>query len=971
MLRMDRGGLELLEREAEVRRLEALIADTSAGGASVLVIEGPSGIGKSALLEQAVRIAERAGMRVLTARGTEFERDFAWGVARQLLERPLLAAGRRESLLGGAARHAASALGLARPDEPAVDDPGFVATHGLYWLCVNLAAEQPLLIAVDDVHWADASSLRWLAYLARRLAGLPMLLALTARPAEPGSEHAVVSEIASEAGAEVMRPAVLTPAAVARLVRSRLSELAEEEFCAACHRTTGGNPFLVHELLAALAANRVEPTAAEAQRVAELGGEAISHSVLVRLKALPDGAARLAGALAVLGADAELRHTAALAGLDAEAAGDAADALAAVELIRVRRPLEFVHPIVAAAIYSNIPRAQRALMHRQAARLLADEGASPDHVAAQLVQSEPFSDPWAVEALRRAAANALERGAPGTAVAYLRRALLEPPSYDCRPIVLRELGSAELQAGDLTREATATQPCTVAHLEEAVELTAEPRERARITLELGEALWALQQHSPAISVFERGIAEAAETAPELATVLDARLAATALLDLQTAPLALRRLAALGELEGRSAPERALLGARAFAALLEGKPADVVAALATRPLGGKESLEEQTSPGALMHAAQALTCVDKLDDAERFYSQTIADARARGAVRPLTVALCWRSHLLFRRGALADAEADAREALDIASALGWKDDLPATRAFLADALAARGDLATALELLRPHLGAEEMPDYIGWNYLVYSRGCVRAALGDARQGLGDLLACGRRQARWQTSNPALIPWRSAAALVHAALGMRDEARTLVDDELTSARRFGAPRALGIALRATALVVGGDQGVGLLREAVGVLERSPAQLELARALTDLGAALRRQRQRAAAREPLRRALDLAHRGGAAPLAEQARIELLATGARPRRLVLTGLDALTASERRVAQMAADGRTNREIAEALFVTQRTIETHLSHVYRKLGITTRAELAQALAGEAPDHPIAHERKLVGSRSAS
>ena len=249
----------------------------------------------------------------------------------------------------------------------------------------------------------------------------------------------------------------------------------------------------------------------------------------------------------------------------------------------------------------------------------------------------------------------------------------------------------------------------------------------------------------------------------------------------------------------------------------------------------------------------------------------------------------------------------------------------------------------------------MPDYIGWNYLLYSRGCVRAALGDPRQGLEDLRSCGGRQARWQTSNPAVIPWRSAGALLYAALGRREEARRLAEEELSSARRFGAARALGGALRAAGLVAGGDKGVELLREAVGVLERSSAQLEFARALTDLGAALRRQRQRAAARDPLRRALDLAHRCGAGPLAEHARLELLATGARPRRVVLSGLDALTASERRVAQMAANGPTNREIAEALFVTQRTIETHLSHVYRKLGITTRSELAHALARDAPE----------------
>jgi DNA-binding CsgD family transcriptional regulator len=629
-----------------------------------------------------------------------------------------------------------------------------------------------------------------------------------------------------------------------------------------------------------------------------------------------------------------------------------------VDVIGVRRPLEFVHPIVAAAIYANIPASRRALAHRRAARLLAEDGASPDHVAAQLLHSEPLSDPWVVDVLRAAAASAIERGAADAAVGYLRRALVEPPGRDLRPIVLRELGSAELRAGGFTGYETSARAPAAAHLQQALELTGDSRERAEIGLELGEALWALQRHADAIAVFDRAIADAAGTAPEFALLVEARLLAAAFLDVSTAPLALRRMADLGETGATSAAERALLGVRALAKLLEGKSADVVAALAERALAGKERLEEQASPGALMHAAQALTCTDRIDDAERFYSQTIADARARGAVRPLTVALCWRSHLLFRRGALAEAEADAHEALDIAAALGWSDDLPASRAFLADALTARGDLPTARDLLRPDIAAEQMPDYIGWNYLLYSRGCVRAALGDARQGLDDLLACGHRQARWQTSNPAVIPWRSAAALVYTALERRDEARHLAAEEVSFAREFAAGRALGIALRAAGLVAGGETGIDLLREAVEMLERSPAQLELARALTDLGAALRRQGQRAAPREPLRRGLELAHRSGAAPLAERARTELLATGARPRRLVLSGLDSLTASERRVAQLAAEGNTNREIAQALFVTQRTIETHLSHVYRKLAITTRSDLAHALAREIPEPRI-------------
>jgi hypothetical protein len=277
MSRVERGrDCELLERDAEVARLEALIEGARAGAGSLLLVHGAAGVGKSRLLEEAAVRAEAAGMTGLTARGGELERDFAWGIVRQLFDRPVAATERRqrESLLRGAARQAAPVLGLQKTEESAAT-ASFLATHGLYWFCVNLASQRPLLIGVDDVHWADASSLRWLAYLGRRLDGLSVLLALAARPSEPESEQALLAQIASAPGVDVMHPQPLSRPAVARLVRARLSDVADEEFCAACHLATGGNPFLVHEVLIALAGKRVEPTAAQARRVEALGADAI------------------------------------------------------------------------------------------------------------------------------------------------------------------------------------------------------------------------------------------------------------------------------------------------------------------------------------------------------------------------------------------------------------------------------------------------------------------------------------------------------------------------------------------------------------------------------------------------------------------------------------------------------------------------------------------------------------------------
>ncbi len=227
-------------------------------------------------------------------------------------------------------------------------------------------------------------------------------------------------------------------------------------------------------------------------------------------------------------------------------------------------------------------------------------------------------------------------------------------------------------------------------------------------------------------------------------------------------------------------------------------------------------------------------------------------------------------------------------------------------------------------------------------------------GDLAGGVEELLAAGRRFESIGGRNPAFLAWRSQAALALLQLGEQDEARRLAAEELELARTWGAPRALGAALRAAGLVEGGKHGLALLEEAVEVLADSPARLEHAKARTELGAALRRANRRSEAREQLRHALELATLCGAAPLAARAETELLATGARPRRISLSGVASLTPSERRVAQMAADGPTNREIAQALFVTTRTVEVHLTSIYRKLDISSRSQLAAALAEPAP-----------------
>jgi DNA-binding CsgD family transcriptional regulator len=333
--------------------------------------------------------------------------------------------------------------------------------------------------------------------------------------------------------------------------------------------------------------------------------------------------------------------------------------------------------------------------------------------------------------------------------------------------------------------------------------------------------------------------------------------------------------------------------------------------------------------------------------------SIAQARVTGDGGRLAVGLRDRGWLALRRGNLSAAEGDARTALAAT-------ELPAppmyrvmNGALLIKVLVDQGkldDAEQALALLDPEA---ESGFASAWG-LRFARGRLRVAQGRVAEGLEEFLALGVDLRRAIVTCPGYLSWRSEAALAQLALGDRESAERLATEELELARAFGAPSALGVALRAAGVVAGGDRGASLLREAIDALEHGDARLERARARADLGALLRRRNRRSEARELLRAALDGAHRGGARPLAEYAETELRATGARPRRVVLTGLDSLTTSERRIAELASEGLSNREIAQTLFVTARTVEGHLTSVFRKLQVDSRDELPAALGGGSP-----------------
>jgi DNA-binding CsgD family transcriptional regulator len=937
----------LLERNEELARIESALAEARTGRGRFLVIEGPAGIGKTALLAAARTEAAEGGLRVLRSRTTEMETNFAFGVVRQLFEPPLAEASEleRAELLQAAAGVAAGLLGLPGapptegPPSPGID-PSFAILHGLYWLCANLAAAGPLCLVVDDAHWADAASLRYLAFLLTRLEELDVALLVATRPREAGTDAELLTAVTTDSSADVIRLAPLTRTAVAELLEARLGSALDPVVVDTCLRVTRGTPFLVRELVEALSEGGIGS-----------GVETVGRSVRLRLLRLPEPAGRLARALAIL-EQSDLLQATRLAGLDELEAADAADLLATAGILEPGRPLTFVHPLVRDGVYSELSSAERAQGHRRAAGLLAKQPGASARVAQHLLVSEPAADRWVVERLVAAARAAGKEGAPESEAVFLRRALAEPPPPGDRPALLLDLGMAEASAG------LADWP---EHLQQAVDAAPEPAAAAEAALVLAHALSGAQRYAEAVEVLDRAAATLDAPRSELALQLEAAAVIAEMNDPATMPPVSPRRVRLREraAEDPAAPAE-LLAAAAFISVLANEPAEVGAELASRALQAGESglhgsagRQWVSSTGWFSQSTFTLLWSERYAQVRPLLDASIAQARATGDSTRLAMGLANRGWLALSRGDLSAAEADTRTALAAT-------ELPAPPMFrvlngavLLEALIEQGELDAAEQRLAP-LDSETESGSLISPPLRFARGRLRVAQGRVAEGLKDILAVGTLLTRSLVTSPAALSWRSEAALAHLALGDHESAERLAEEELELARAFGAPRALGVALRAAGVVAGGDRGASLLREAIAALERGDARLERARALADLGAMLRRRNRRTEARELLREALDAAHRAGARPLAEYAETELRATGARPRRVVLTGLDSLTASERRVAELASQGHSNREIAQTLFVTARTVEGHLTSVFRKLQLESRDELPAALASGAP-----------------
>ena len=921
--------MALREREAELGSIAAAVDAARRGHGSLVLVDGPAGIGKSALL---AATSVPAGVRRLRARGGELERELPLGVARQLLEPALADTAIRARVLEGAGPAAAALEG--RPG--AADGDAAALLHGLHRIVCNLAAEGPLVVEVDDVQWADAASLRFLAFLARRLEDLAVALLLARRAGERSIDEPALSAIAGEPLTRRLALEPLSASAAEQVIATLSGTAAGGSFADACHAASAGNPFVLRELLLALRAAGVPFDDAGARRVGEVGAPAVSQWVLRRLERLPDGAGRLARAVAVLGPHADLGRAAHLAGLSLEDAGRMLDALVAADLLRAGRPLDFVHPVVRAAIHGAIPPGERSLTHRSAARLLHDQRSAPEAVAVHLLAVEPGGETWVAKALLAGAELALTRGAPEVAAAQVERALAEPAPPALRTSLLHTLGNAERRLG---------RPTADGHFLEAYEHTADLRERARILLDMVITGGPDTDVTPQMEATMRALAP---TDPELALILRARMIVA--MEPSGKPLTPHLVAAEAAL---AAHPEATFGARLMAATLafhkavSGAPRHEAVALGMQAIGDDAAYLADLDAGyPHIYGIGGLAIVDALELPTRRLELVIARALERGSLIEPVIGLFYRAHVRLRKGELLPALDDARSALDHATRTSEAWPIAMSVGVLAETLVELGRIDEAQSALDDHREIEERLPPPPLAQFALARSTVAGASGRFEEALALARIAGAAGDAIAAVNPTILPWRARAGLALVALGRADEARAIAEEALRIAEAAELPGAAGEARRVLAATTG---DIGLLRQAVADLEQAPAPLELARALLDLGAALRRSGHRRDAREPLARALELAHRHGAAQLALAARTELHAAGARPRREMRSGLDSLTPSERRVADLAAAGLSNAEIAHRLFITRKTTEHHLAATYRKLGISSRGELTGLL----------------------
>ncbi len=912
-----------------------------------MVLTGPPGIGKSSLVRAFLdgsgdleRGATGGGRGMMSLHGVcrPDTTTAAYGGARSLLH-PLGLAGEgaaRHPLMRGAARRALPALIPGADRRPFAFDADYPVFQGLFGIVSRLLAHQPLALVLDDAHLCDEHTLRWLDFLLRRADGLPLLLVLARSTETEPADGTPWSGFAAHPSYTTVPLRPLSAAAVGEMARHAFARPVAPAFAARVADVCGGNPGRTSRLLAELRRAGALPDSEGARQARELGGRLTARSIRDLFDRKPAWVEAVATAMAVLGDDLP-DLIAALAGVSAVQAEDALSALRQAEVLAPGRT-GLASDEIRTAVLEPLAAGHLARLRARAALLLSDAGRPAEEVAGHLLAMPGAPRPWMASMLRDAAVAAEDRGAPGTAARYLRRVL------DAAP----EDGTLRLRLAGLVAH---TDPdAALALLREALHRAPDLRARAAAAVQYTTTCLAAGRAVPG----DRG---PAEVLAELRTATGLRDSALAL------ESALLLMGSADRTGTAAPPERTERTERTPEPVPAhtGAVTALVAALYdnARQAARTHARRVLDAPGPraswpVIASCTVLALADETTDALAALNDAVAQAQTEEPDTGWTRALAHsaRALVLYGTGALAEAMDDAHAALAAAGRTAQPPALP--RLVLAAALGDRGEPARAEDLIA---GITVPPSPAGpvvdQQLYLMVRARVRHALGDREGALRLLLAAGRAQREAGLANPVFAPWWAEACHALAALRRPREAAAHAEYGTELAERWGTAHALGTAALARGVITPGRAGTELLAEAADTLAASPARTEQARAAFALGRRLLAQGDHAKARPYLRSAADLAHSCGALSRARSARRLLIAAGGRMPELTGAREDLLTAAERKVVGLVLDGASNREIARSLCVTLRTVETHLTSVYRKLGVSRRAALATTLRAPA------------------
>lgn len=929
-------GGELLGRTDEMHLASQVLQQVSRdGNGAVVLFEGPAGIGKTSLLASIRAEAATGGYAIANARGIDLEQEYAWGLVRQLFSRaeppsadaampPSAASPAVSSLLAGV-------LDAAGHQAPQGE---YALLNSLFWLTSDRASNSALLLVADDLHWSDTASLRFLAYLAARLDGLPIALVGALRPGDRRIEP-IVSAIADCPHATIRTLQPLGLDVSTTLLASMLPDRPDDDVVVRCHELTRGNPLLLCELGRELArADRPDAVA----EVLDGRVPSIARYVRNQLHRLPALARTTIQALSVLGDRSSVDSLAAVADLPAADVLGALSALLNSELVSgsgLPELFSISHPLVRAAVYDDMTVADRVARHALAARAAMNVDDVERAAAHVLRLPSGYADVDAVAVLGRAAQSCLARGAVDGAVTYLQRQLEEDVADD-RQELLTQLGMVEILVdAERGRNRLAT----------AFEQETDPEGRAEIALGVVGATFYCGKPVEALSACTSALAQAEELSVSARRSLQSWAVLLAFIN----PVQDELLELLDDLS--TLPSDASLGglmldgALALHDAFRCRPHSAVTR-GLRAIAGDTLVAHPVAESPLSCAWTTLLACDAPEVLPSI-DAAITRARETGSLRALAPATCYRSGVMLARGDLDEALSDGRQAWEAANTSVGNIGLPFVAGYLVQALVFTGHLDEAESVMK-HAEAVHPPGMPRFMY-ADSATCLLLAQGDVSGALDAAY-----QATWECEahdvwNPMICDWRSHLVQCLHLQGRDDEARPIATEARIVAAQLGTARAMGRSLRVAATVETGDRRTELLTESVRVLDGSTARYEHALSRYALGEALRHSRRLAEARTELQSALELAETCGAGPLMKAAEQALRLAGARRSTLATRGPAALTTGETRVVELAAGGWSNREIAQHLFVTVKTVEVHLGNAFRKLGIGRRQDLARAM----------------------